>query len=118
MRLSPRPWPLPVVETLMNWRSRLSGIATGDQAIFVARELFVRVGGYADIPLMEDVTLSQDLRAISAPLCIRERVVTSSRRWLEHGVLRTVLTMWQLRLRFALGADPGLLHRIYQQRRS
>ncbi len=118
VRLSPRPWPLPVVELLMNWRSRLTGIATGDRAIFVTRELFDRVGGYADVPLMEDVNLSRNLRSISTPLCIRQRVITSSRRWLNNGILRTVLTMWHLRFCYALGADPRRLHNIYQQLRS
>ena len=102
-----------VVARSMNARSRLTGIATGDQAIFVARSVFEEGGGYADLPLMEDIRLSRDLKRISPPACLRERVVTSGRRWERHGVLRTVWTMWRLRLAFALGADPAALARAY-----
>ena len=97
----------------MNWRSRLNGIATGDQAVFVGRSVFERVGGFPPIPLMEDVALSRMLRRIQRPLCLRERVVTSSRRWQRDGILKTVLLMWILRLAYSLGADPARLHRIY-----
>ncbi len=97
---------LRVVERMMNLRSRLTAVATGDQGIFVERRLFEALGGYAAIPLMEDVELSKRLRRISPPLCIREPLTTSSRRWEEHGVLRTILLMWRLRLAYFLGADP------------
>lgn len=97
------------IETLMNARSRLTGIATGDQGIFVTRALFDRVGGYPDIPLMEDVALSRRLKGHSRPQCLRGRLVTSSRRWEERGIWRTVLLMWRLRLAYALGADPARL---------
>jgi rSAM/selenodomain-associated transferase 2 len=100
---------LPVVATLINWRSRLTGIATGDQAIFVTRTLFEAVGGFAQIALMEDVALSAQLRRYGPPLCLAHRVVTSGRRWEKHGVLRTVLLMWRLRLAYRLGADPDKL---------
>ena len=94
----------------MNRRSRLTGIATGDQAIFVTRAAFAAVGGYADIPLMEDiVAVACRLRRSSRPACLSARVTTSGRRWEAHGVLRTIVTMWRLRLAFFLGADPRAL---------
>jgi rSAM/selenodomain-associated transferase 2 len=107
------PAALRAVAALMNLRSRWSGIATGDQAIFVRRAAFERVGGFPDIPLMEDVALSRALRAIAPPLCLRERVTTSGRRWERHGVWRTILLMWRLRLAYALGADPRRLAQRY-----
>jgi rSAM/selenodomain-associated transferase 2 len=109
---------LAAVATLMNLRSRWSGIATGDQAIFVLRETFVAVGGYPDIPLMEDVALSERLRALAAPICLRDRVVTSARRWERHGVLRTIVLMWRLRFAYAMGVDPHRLARRYDVERS
>lgn len=113
VRLSGRRPLLRVVETLMNGRSRLTGIATGDQAMFVRREAFERVGGFPDIPLMEDIALSAALKRLARPACLRERVVTSSRRWEEQGIVRTVLLMWELRLRYFFGADPADLARRY-----
>jgi rSAM/selenodomain-associated transferase 2 len=105
---------LRVVEGLMNWRSRLSGIATGDQAMFVTRTLFERVGGYPAQPLMEDVALSAQLRRECPPHCLRLRVITSSRRWEAHGILRTIGQMWWLRWRYFMGADPALLAAQYR----
>lgn len=102
-----------IIEMLMNIRSRLSGIATGDQVIFVQRTLFERVGGFPDMALMEDISISASLKKIAAPVCLRARVVTSSRRWEEKGILRTILKMWLLRLRFALGTDPAILAKVY-----
>lgn len=114
IRLSGKHWLLRIVERMMNLRSRLTGIATGDQGIFVARSLFKAVGGYPDIPLMEDIALSKALKRCSRPVCIKNpRLITSSRRWKEHGIVRTVLLMWRLRLAYALGADPGRLARRY-----
>ena len=104
---------LRVVEVMMNWRSRLTGIATGDQAIFVRREAFERVGAYADLPLMEDVALSAALKRLAPPACLRETVITSARRWETQGVLRTILLMWWLRAAYFLGADPARLARRY-----
>lgn len=104
---------LAVVAFCMNWRSRFTGIATGDQAIFMRRDVFARVGGFADIPLMEDVALSARLKAISRPACVAARVVTSGRRWERRGVLRTVLLMWRLRLAYFFGARPEDLARRY-----
>jgi rSAM/selenodomain-associated transferase 2 len=100
---------LRVVERMMNWRSRFSGIATGDQAIFVRRDVFMGVGGFPDLPLMEDIALSKLLKRIGRPACLRERVRTSGRRWEKHGVLRTVVLMWCLRASYFLGADPAHL---------
>lgn len=106
------PW-LPLVAVLMNRRSRLTGIATGDQAMFATRRAFDAVGGYPDIALMEDIELSRRLLALSRPACIAARVTTSGRRWERHGVWRTILKMWWLRLRYFLGADPAQLAREY-----
>ncbi|HEU0298081.1 MAG TPA: TIGR04283 family arsenosugar biosynthesis glycosyltransferase [Longimicrobium sp.] len=114
VRLSGRHPLLRVVERTMGWRSRATGVATGDQAIFVRRDWFQRAGGFPPIPLMEDVALSKTLRRMGRPLCLRERVLTSSRRWEERGVARTVLLMWRLRLEYALGADPARLAEKYR----
>ena len=100
---------LPVVAWFMNQRSRLTGIATGDQAVFVQRRLFESVGGFAAMPLMEDIELSQRLTSIEAPACLRERVITSGRRWDQHGFWRTVVLMWRLRAAHALGTHAHRL---------
>jgi len=113
--LSPSDWRLDLVARAMNIRSRLTGIATGDQAIFVEHGLFERVGGFPDIPLMEDVGLSRRLKHCCPPVCLERHVTTSSRRWVERGVLRTVFLMWSLRLGYALGVDPTRLHRAYER---
>jgi rSAM/selenodomain-associated transferase 2 len=109
---------LTVVSLLMNARSRFSGIATGDQAIFVRRSTFHAVGGFPPIPLMEDVALSRALKHVSRPAALRERVVTSGRRWERRGILRTVVLMWRLRAAYALGADPHRLARRYEVERT
>ena len=105
---------LPVVAALMNLRSRLSGIATGDQAIFVERRLFEQLGGFADQPLMEDIELSRRLRAVARPACIRARALTSGRRWESRGVWRTIGLMWRLRWRYWRGAAPETLARAWR----
>ena len=105
---------LRVVETLMNFRSRISSIATGDQAIFVRRALFVQLGGYPEIPLMEDIALCKLLKRAARPANLSARVVTSSRRWEQRGIIRTVVLMWRMRLAYALGASPQQLAKIYQ----
>jgi len=104
---------LALVGCAMNLRSRLTGIATGDQAIFVRREAFERVGGFPAIPLMEDVAISGALKKVSRPACLAERVTTSGRRWESRGVLATIALMWRLRFAYALGADPHRLARRY-----
>jgi rSAM/selenodomain-associated transferase 2 len=104
--------PLPLlrlVSTMMNVRSRWTGIATGDQAIFVRHDLFRRIGGFPDLPLMEDIAISRTLKRHSRPACLRERVATSARRWERHGVWRTIWLMWRLRAAYFLGADPRRL---------
>ena len=103
----------PLIATLMNARSRRSGIATGDQAIFVRRTLFDQVGGFPDQALMEDIELSHRLRRHGPPACLRERVVTSGRRWERHGVWRTIWLMWRLRLRYWLGTPADELAKVY-----
>jgi rSAM/selenodomain-associated transferase 2 len=104
---------LGIIAFMMNMRSRATGIATGDQALFVTRAAFESVGGFPPIALMEDVALSARLKRIGRPLCLRARVTTSARRWRRHGMLRTMLLMWRLRLRYFLGADPAELARHY-----
>ena len=105
---------LRVIAALMNTRSRITGIATGDQALFVERRLFNESGGYADQPLMEDIELSRRLRAVGLPACLRERVLTSGRRWESRGVWRTIWLMWCLRWRYWRGASPEALARAYK----
>ncbi|MCW5610282.1 MAG: TIGR04283 family arsenosugar biosynthesis glycosyltransferase [Rubrivivax sp.] len=114
VRIAGRPWMLRVVAALMNARSRWTGIATGDQAIFVERALFERLGGFPAQPLMEDVALSRRLRAVARPACLRARVVTSGRRWEQRGVWRTIWLMWRLRWRYWRGESPDRLARDYR----
>lgn len=109
---SPRPL-LRVVSCLMNQRSRLSGVATGDQAIFVRRQVFEAVGGFPDMALMEDIALSKRLLRLARPACLRLRVRTSARRWEKHGVWRTIALMWCLRAAFFVGVHPDRLARLY-----
>jgi rSAM/selenodomain-associated transferase 2 len=103
---------LKVVAWSMNLRSRLTGIATGDQAIFVRRDAFP---GFPDLPLMEDVAFSKAMKRHSRPACLREKVTTSGRRWESRGVVRTVLLMWRIRLLYAMGTDPVRLARLYER---
>ena len=105
---------LRLVAWLMNARSRWTGIATGDQAIFVRRDAFVAVGGFPAVPLMEDVALSAALKRVSRPLSLHEHVTTSGRRWEARGVVRTIALMWWLRLRYFFGASPERLAEIYR----
>ena len=107
---------LALVAAMMNLRSRLTGIATGDQAIFVRRDAFERAGGFPGIALMEDVALSRALKKVGPPACLAERVATSGRRWEKHGTLRTIVLMWRLRAAYAMGADPRSLARAYDTR--
>jgi rSAM/selenodomain-associated transferase 2 len=113
VRISGRHPLLRVVAALMNIRSRLTGIATGDQAMFVRRDLFERVGGFPAIPLMEDVAFSRAAKRVGEPLCLSPRAITSSRRWEQRGVMRTILLMWRLRLAYSLGAAPARLAHLY-----
>jgi hypothetical protein len=97
----------------MNWRSRLTGIATGDQAMFATREAFEAAAGFPEIALMEDITLARHLKRVSRPLCLAARVTTSGRRWEKRGVWRTLLLMWRLRLAYFFGANPNALAKRY-----
>jgi rSAM/selenodomain-associated transferase 2 len=103
---------LKVIGWAMNLRSRLSGIATGDQAIFVRRAAFP---GFPEIALMEDIAFCKRMKRLGPPACLREKVLTSGRRWEARGVLRTLVLMWRLRLAYFLGADPDRLSRIYHR---
>jgi rSAM/selenodomain-associated transferase 2 len=107
---SPLIW---LTAALINARSRLTRIATGDQAIFVRRSVFEEMGGFPDIPLMEDIAFSRSLKRRGRVACLRQRVVTSSRRWKKDGVIRTILLMWSLRLLYFLGVSPARLRRVY-----
>ena len=109
-----RPRMLRVVAALMNLRSRLSGIATGDQAIFVRRDVFEAVGGFPDQPLMEDIELSCRLLRVSRPACLRARVRTSGRRWEQRGVWRTIALMWRLRWAYWRGVPAERLAEAYR----
>jgi rSAM/selenodomain-associated transferase 2 len=114
VQLSERRMTLRLVAALMNFRSRLSSIATGDQGIFVRRELYAAVGGFPALPLMEDIALSRALRRHGRPAVIRQPLQSSPRRWEQHGVIRTILLMWGLRLAYFAGVNPGRLARFYQ----
>jgi glycosyltransferase involved in cell wall biosynthesis len=108
---------LPLVATMMNWRSRATGIATGDQAMFMRREAFDAVGGFPEQPLMEDIEISRRLKRLERlgpPVCLRERVSTSGRRWDRRGAWRTIVLMWRLRLLYWFGVSPERLARQYR----
>jgi rSAM/selenodomain-associated transferase 2 len=108
---------LRTIAWLMNRRSRLTGIATGDQAIFIRRELFDRIGGFQPIPLMEDIALSRALKQHCRPACINQKIESSPRRWHKHGVTRTILSMWGLRFAYFLGVSPEQLAKYYVDNR-
>jgi len=102
-----------IIAWFINLRSRLTKISTGDQAMFVRRKVFERMGGFPEQPLMEDVEFSRRLKREGDIACLRSRVTTSSRRWEKHGIVRTILLMWWLRFRYWLGASPAVLKRLY-----
>jgi rSAM/selenodomain-associated transferase 2 len=114
VRLSGRRPALRIIEFLMNWRSRLTGIVTGDQGIFMRRALFEQLGGFPDIPLMEDIAISRRLKAYSRPVVVAQRLQTSSRRWEQAGIIATVWLMWRLRWAYFFGADPARLAQRYR----
>jgi len=115
IELSGRHFAFRLIERLINLRSRVSGVASGDQGIFIYRNVFDRLGGYKAIALMEDIELSKRLKTISKPACIKQpTLLTSSRRWEEHGIARTVLLMWKLRLKYFLGSNPQQLASEYR----
>ncbi|MGH8750090.1 MAG: TIGR04283 family arsenosugar biosynthesis glycosyltransferase [Burkholderiales bacterium] len=117
VRISSRHPLLRMVESLMNLRSRVTKVATGDQGLFVTRELFHAIGGFPPIALMEDIALSKILRQHGAPLCLKKKISVSARRWETRGVWRTIFLMWRLRLAYFLGADPKRLALAYDERK-
>ena len=108
---------LKLIGALINYRSRATKVGTGDQAIFLRREIFLRMGGYPDIPLMEDIALCRGLKRIGAVACLRSRVVTSARRWENDGVWRTIVRMWTLKLLYLAGVSPARLKQFYADTR-
>jgi rSAM/selenodomain-associated transferase 2 len=109
VRIEGRPAMLGLIARMMNLRSRLSGIATGDQAMFISRATFEQVGGFPEQALMEDIELSKRLKRLGPPACLRQQVVTSGRRWERHGVWRTMLLMWRLRFDYWRGVPAERL---------
>jgi rSAM/selenodomain-associated transferase 2 len=105
-----------LIALMMNWRSRLTGITTGDQAMFISRQAFQAVGGFPEIGLMEDIAISASLKKLGKPCCLTDKVVTSARRWQRHGIFKTILLMWRLRLAYFFGADPNDLAARYYRR--
>ena len=107
---------LPVIAWFMNHRSRLTGIATGDQGLFMTRAAFDQARGFPAQPLMEDIEICRRLKKIGAPACLHEKISTSGRRWEKHGVGKTIVLMWWLRLRYFMGATPEEIHRAYYRK--
>jgi len=113
VKLSGRHWLLRVIESAINFRSRVSKVATGDQGLFFSQSFFHHLDGFPDIPIMEDVAISKRAREFSKPTIGRNPVITSSRRWEQNGIIKTVFLMWGLRFAYCLGISPDRLHRIY-----
>jgi rSAM/selenodomain-associated transferase 2 len=114
IHLTGKPRLLPVISLLINYRSRLTGIATGDQAIFITRQTFTTIGHYPVIELMEDIALSKKMRSVAKPFCSRNKVISSGRRWEQYGCIKTILLMWWLRLLFFSGTPTTKLNKLYQ----
>ena len=110
-------WLLKLIGAMINQRSRITKVATGDQAIFVRRNVFARVGGFPDIPLMEDIAFCRALKRLGRIACLRSKVLTSARRWETEGVWRTVIKMWTLKLLYFAGVSPVKLKRFYADTR-
>ena len=113
IQLSGNHFVLKVIACMMNWRSRLTGIATGDQVIFVTHRAFEKAGLYPEISLMEDIALCKALKKISPPICLKAKVISSGRRWERDGIYKTIFLMWSIRLRYFFGADPQTLSFLY-----
>lgn len=113
IQLSGKHFMLKAIAQMMNWRSRLTGIATGDQVIFVTRLAFEKAGQYPEINLMEDIAICKALKKISPPICLKHKVISSGRRWEYNGIYKTILLMWSIRLRYFFGADPQTLAFLY-----
>ena len=118
VRLIGRHWLLPLIARSMNWRSAFTSVATGDQGIFVERQLFYEIGGYSPIPLMEDIALSKALRRCRRPRRLRQKLAVSGRRWDRNGIWRTIFLMWLLRFFYVVGVSPQQLHRLYYKKPS
>lgn len=114
VKLSGKHWSYRLIESMMNLRSRLTGIATGDQVIFMSKKLYRDVNGFPEIELMEDIAMSQKLRKICLPLCLRQKVLTSTRRWERNGIINTIFKMWWLRFSYFIGVDPVRLFKQYE----
>ena len=117
VELEGRHWMLKIVGALINYRSRATKVSTGDQALFVRREVFERMGGFPDIPLMEDIALCRSLKRLGGIACLRSRVVTSARRWESDGVWRTIFRMWTLKFLYLAGVSPARLKQFYADTR-
>jgi rSAM/selenodomain-associated transferase 2 len=117
VELEGRHWMLKVIGALINFRSRTTKVGTGDQAIFVRREVFTRMGGYPDLPLMEDIAFCRALKRAGRITCLRSRVVTSARRWETDGVWRTIVRMWALKFLYLAGVSPARLKQFYADTR-
>ena len=117
VELEGRHWMLKIIGALINFRSRVTRVGTGDQAIFARREAFVRLGGYPDIPLMEDIAFCRALKRLGRIACLRSRVITSARRWESEGVWLTVVRMWTLKFLYLAGVSPARLKRFYADTR-
>jgi rSAM/selenodomain-associated transferase 2 len=113
VRIAGKPWMLGVVSRMMNWRSRLTGIATGDQAMFMTRAAYQAIGGFPEQALMEDIEASRRLCQLSHPACIASPVITSGRRWETRGVWTTIFLMWRLRWAYWRGQSPHQLAELY-----
>lgn len=113
IRLSGNHFMFRIIEACMNIRSRLSGIATGDQVMFIDKELFIKTSGFPELALMEDIAISKQLLQFSKPVCFNDKVVSSSRRWEKNGIIKTILKMWYLRLLYFFDVDTNKLARIY-----
>jgi rSAM/selenodomain-associated transferase 2 len=110
-------WMLKVIGRMISYRSRISRVGTGDQAIFIRRDIFQRMGGYLDVPLMEDIALCRALKRRGKIACLRSRVITSARRWENDGVWRTIVRIWILKLLYLAGVSPSRLKRFYAETR-
>ena len=117
VRLDSHRWLLRIVGHLITFRSRSTGLATGDQALFVTRRVFESTGGFANMPLFEDVEFTQRLKRLGSLAAVDATVVTSARRWIQMGPLRTILRMWVLRAMYTLGMQPERLARFYKMAR-
>ena len=114
VKLNSRQWPFRIIEAMMNLRSQLTDVATGDQCLFVTRQFFTEMNGFDAIPIMEDVAFCKRVRQHCSPLIVDNYAITSARRWKKYGIFRTVLLMWQLRLEYFLGVSPERLVKRYE----